>query len=51
MALNPSKTHVMLFSKKGTLSPKLTMQGSELKFVKEHRHLGLLLSSAGNWNE
>ncbi len=49
---NSAKTETMLFSRKRSkpLHPILTMDGTVLIPVKEHKHLGLTFTDDGKWN-
>ena len=48
---NPLKTEVMLFTLKFIESfPNITFDGTPIKFVTEHKHLGLTFSSNGQWH-
>ena len=48
---NPLKTEVMLFTLKFIESfPNIIFDGTPIKFVTEHKHLGLAFSSNGQWH-
>ena len=49
--LNPNKTEAILFSLKNDQTlPKLVFNETEISFVDHHKHLGLTLSSNGQWS-
>ena len=48
---NPLKTEVMLFTLRFIESlPNIIVDGTLIKFVTEHKHLGLTFSSNGQWH-
>ena len=48
---NPSKTEAILFSlKKDHNFPRLIFDDTEISFVENHKHLGVTLSSNGQWS-
>ena len=51
--LNPQKCVSMLFSRKQipTLLPPITLNGTNLKSVYSHKHLGLILTKKMTWSE
>jgi len=53
VTINPTKTVVMLFSKKRhpPKLPHLILNGNQLKVVTSHRHLGVILTPTLNWSE
>ena len=47
---NPNKTEAMLFSYlQGLINPTLIFDGVNIKFVSQHKHLGLTLSENMKW--
>jgi hypothetical protein len=53
VTINPTKTVVMLFSKKRhpPLLPHLVLDGNQLQVVTMHKHLGIVLTQSLNWSE
>jgi len=48
---NPSKTEAILFSLKNVQNfPRLLFDNTEIAFVESHKHLGVTLSSNGQWS-
>ena len=45
MSYNPTKSHCVLFSKKRRTPPELTLNGQTLKWDKQAKHLGNVISS------
>lgn len=51
VTFNPNKTEAVLFSLKTCENlPKLIFEGTQIKFVEHHKHLGVTLSSNGHWD-
>jgi hypothetical protein len=47
---NPNKTEAMLFSlRKGDSLPNLIFENTQVNFVQDHKHLGVTLSTNGQW--
>ncbi len=52
VTFNPNKTEAMLFTLRTTVqSLSLMLDGTEISFVENHRHLGLTLSNNGKWHD
>lgn len=48
---NPNKTEAILFSlRNNSETPNLLFDGTNIKFVDNHKHLGVTLTSSGQWN-
>ena len=47
MEINIGKTKAMLFSHKRETSPKITLEGADVEFVKEFKILGMTFDSPG----
>ena len=45
MSYNPTKSHCVLFSRKRRIPPELTLNGQTLKWDKQAKHLGNVISS------
>ena len=51
VTFNPSKTEAILFSlRQNNPTPSLFFENTLIEFVESHKHLGLTLSSNGNWH-
>ncbi len=52
VTFNPNKTESMLFTLRTTVqSLSLMLDGTDISFVENHRHLGLTLSNNGKWHD
>ena len=51
VTFNPSKTEAILFSlRQNNHTPSLFFENTLNEFVESHKHLGVTLSSNGNWH-
>ena len=51
LSFNPTKTVAMHFTNTNVQSPDLLFNNVPIQFVRNHKHLGLTLSSNGKWRE
>ena len=48
---NPNKTEAILFNTRNEVAPNLVFDNVPVKFVQNHKHLGLTFSADGKWHE